>query len=139
MAGRYTPHRPANTEIKGVWRLQRHSAIHQMRLSADVAGFVGREKDRERRNLLGPPEATHGLALDKSPLHLRDGFAGRLRPFADPAFERRRFDGTGTNRVCPDAASNEVGGDRLGQPDDGGLGCAVGVAIGNAANGLYRG
>ena len=74
MAGRYTPHRPANTEIKGVWRLQRHSAIHQMRLSADVAGFVGSEKDRERRNLLGPPEATHGLALDKSPLHLGSAY-----------------------------------------------------------------
>ena len=104
-----------------------------MRLSADVAGLVGSEKDGERRNLLGPPEATHGLALDKSPLHLGYGFAGRLRPFADSAFERRRFDGAGTNRVCPDAAPNEVGSNRLGQPDDGGLGCSVGIAIVNAA------
>ena len=67
------------------------------------------------------------------------GFAGRLRPFPDPAFERRRLDGARTNRVCPDALSNEVGGDRFGQSDHRGLGRAVGIAIGNAADGRHRG
>ena len=67
------------------------------------------------------------------------GLARRLRAFPDPAFERRRLDGARTDRVGADALSNEVGGDRFGQSDHRGLGRAVGVAVGNAADRRHRG
>ena len=43
-----------------------------------------------------------------------------------------RAEGAGRDRVAADAVADEVGRDRLGQPDHGGLAGAIGVAVGDA-------
>jgi hypothetical protein len=66
------------------YALQRHSPIDEMRLAGDVARFIGREEDRERRHLLRLAEPAHGLAGDESLFHRLERLAGRfgLRPHA---------------------------------------------------------
>ena len=97
-----------------------------MGLAGDVACLVGAEKDGERGYFLRPAQPAHGLALDKGALDLGERFAGGLRLRLDAALERRRFDGAGTNGVRPDALPDEIGGNRLGQSDDGSLAGAIG-------------
>ena len=86
--------------------------------------LVRGEIDRERRHLLGPAEAPHGLAGD-------EGGARRLvvalRPH--PVVQRRAVDGARADAVAADALRHEVGGDRLGQADHRRLGRAVGEAV----------
>ena len=52
----------------------------------------------------------------------------------DALVERRRLDRARADRVAADALLDEIGGDRLGQPDDRRLRGAVDVAVGNAAH-----
>src|SRR5258705_2931448 len=105
-----------------------------MSLPGDVARLVGREKDRERGHLLRPAEAAHGLAIDESLLDLGARLAGRLRHVLDAPFERGRLNSSWADRVRSDALLDEVGGDRLGEADDGGLCRPIGIAVWHAAD-----
>src|SRR5258708_30035542 len=88
---------------------KRHAAVDQMGLPGNVARLVRGKKDRERRHLLGPAEAPHGLALDESLLDLLERLSRRLRAVLDAALERGRLDGARTDRVRPDALPDKVG------------------------------
>ena len=105
-----------------------------MRLPGDVARLVGGEESRERGDLLGTAQPTHGLALDERLFHLRNGFARCLRTVFDPLLQRRRFDGAGTDRIGSDALPNEVGGNRLGETDDRGFCSTIGISIRDPAD-----
>src|SRR5579863_8656736 len=118
--------------------LHRHPAIDEMGLAGDVACFVAGEKQRERRDFLRRAEPAHRLAGDEILPHRVVRFPGLLRRCRNAVFKRRRLDRTRTNRVAANALSDEVGRDRLGQPDHGGLGGAVGITVGYAANRRYR-
>src|SRR5258708_37916787 len=100
-----------------------------MRLTGDVARLVRGEEKRERRHLLGRAEPSHGLTVDKSLAHLCLRFFGLLGLRLDAAVERRRMDGAGADRVRPDALADEIGGHRLGEPDDRGLGGPIDIAV----------
>src|SRR5881409_2232170 len=114
--------------------LKLHPAVDEVRLSGNIARLIRSQEDGKRRDLLGLAEPAHGLALNEASLHLAHRFAGRLRAIFDSTLERGRLDGPGTDRVCPDALADEVGGDGLGEADDRGLARAIDIAIGNAAD-----
>src|SRR5262252_4150646 len=111
--------------------LQRHAAVDQVGLASNVACLVGSQKERERSDFRRRPEAPHGLAIDEILANVADRFPGRLGQVLDPPVERGRRDRAGTDRVRPDALLDKIGGHRLGEPNDGGLGGAVDVAVGH--------
>ena len=80
-------------------------------------------------------EPAHGLAVLEILAHLGLGAAGLRRERRDAAIERWRIDCARADGVGAHAATDEIGGDRLGQPDHRGLGCAVGMPVGETAHG----
>src|SRR3979411_3029509 len=109
-----------------------------MWLAGGVAPLVRWREPHERGHLLGRAEPAHGLAVDKSLAHLCLRFLGLLGLRLDAAVERRRMNGAGADRVRPDALADEIGGHRLGEPDDRGLGGPIDIAVGHAADRGYR-
>src|SRR6516162_748888 len=114
--------------------LHRHTAVDEMRLTGNVASFVASEKQRKGGDFLRGAEPPHRLAIDESLPYFIERPAGFLRCGGDAVFQRRRFDRAGTNGVAADALLDEIGCDRLRQPDHRRLGGAVGIAVRNAAD-----
>src|SRR5215203_4199123 len=107
---------------------QREAAVDDVDRAGGEGGLVGGEIDRQRRHLLGGAEPAHRLALDKAAAR-RFGAARRQDALhRDALLERGGGDRARADRVAADALGDEIGGYRLGQPDHGGLGGAVGAA-----------
>src|SRR5262249_18259082 len=84
--------------------LQRQPTIHEMRLAGNVARFVRRKEERQRRRLLSRSEPAHRLAVDEILLDLGQRLSAALRLCRNPVLERRRLDGAGTDGVAADTA-----------------------------------
>src|SRR5260370_34700567 len=93
-----------------------------MRLASDIARLVGRQENGERGDLRGSPKTAHGLTVDEAPAHLVERAPGFPRQRRDALTERRRLDRARADRIYPDALSDEIGGDRLRQSDEHGIG-----------------
>ena len=65
--------------MSGASTSQRHAAVDQMRVTGDVARFVGGEKHRERRNFCRRAEPAHRLAVDEALFHLLARPSGLFR------------------------------------------------------------
>src|SRR5208282_660655 len=98
-----------------------------MRMAGNVARFVAGEKERHPGYFLGRAEPAHWLARDEILPHGIERTSGLLRHRRDAFAERRRLDRARTNGVAADALLDEIGGDRLGEPDHRGLGGAVDI------------
>src|SRR5258708_1921714 len=109
--------------------LETETAVDDMQSPGSEARLVAREIDDEMRDLLGGAQPSHRLAVDEGLAH---GLGAALR--LDAVVERGRLNGAGRDRVAAYALLDVVGGDRLGQPDDGRLGRAVDEAVGDAAH-----
>src|ERR1700761_7334139 len=96
--------------------LQRHPAVDEMRLAGNVARLVAGEKEGKRRDLLRLAEPAHGLAIDESLADHVGRLPGLLRQRGNALFERGRLDRARANGVAADTLTDEIGGDRLGEP-----------------------
>src|SRR5579885_3170997 len=119
--------------------LQRHPAVDEMGLAGNVARFVAGKEEGKGSDLLRLAKPAHRLAIDKSLAYFIAGRSRRLRLGGDTLLERRGFDRAGTDRIAADALLDEIGGDRFGQSDYRGLGRAISIAIGHAADRGHRG
>src|SRR5262245_19046652 len=88
------------------------TAVDDVNSTGGEAGFVAREMQGQRRDLLGGAEAPHGLARDEGLARVLDIAEGR-----DAIVQRGGLDGAGADRVAADALLDEVCRDRLGEPD----------------------
>src|SRR5438105_6797869 len=97
-------------------RLQRHPAVDEVSLSGNVACLVGCEEHGKRRHFLGTAQAPHRLAPDERALDIRNRPSGGLSERFDAPLERGRLDRARTYGVGPDAALDEIRGDRFREP-----------------------
>src|ERR1700681_4937925 len=125
--------------IPGSRLSERHPAVDEMRLAGDLARLVGGEENRERGDLGGLPKPAHGLAIDEPLAYVRERAAGLARQRRDALLERQSLDGSGADRVHPEAVLDEIGSDRLRQSDNAGFGRPIGVSVGHAADRGNRG
>src|SRR5258708_1548477 len=100
-----------------------------MRLARDIARLVGREENGERGDLRGIPKPAHGLALDEAAAYVPERAAGLACQCDNALLKRGRIDGTGANRVHPDALLDKIGSDRLRQSDYGGFCRSLGPSV----------
>src|SRR5208337_3941663 len=112
--------------------LQREAAVDQMDLPGGEGALVGGEIDRERGHLLRLAEPAHRLAVDEGLAHDRDGLSARAAQRLDAPFERGALDRAGADGVAADPLADEVGRDRLGEPDHRRFRRAIDIAVGDA-------
>src|SRR3954454_17849794 len=84
------------------------TAVDQLRGAGRERRLVGREIDREQRDLLGAAEPAHRLAADEGGLDLRERLPARLGLLGDALAQRRRLDGARADRIAADAAGDEI-------------------------------
>src|SRR5262245_65465472 len=102
----------------------RVAAVDRYRLAADERRIARHEEARDRRDLLGPSQ-TAQLVLETDLLaHLLHA------RHAEHAFEHRRLDESGTNRVGADPGPAVIDREVLGEDDDRALRRVVRTAAG---------
>src|SRR5262245_48453245 len=118
----------------GPGSLQRKSSVGDDGLARRERRLIGGEIHGDGGHLLGGAEAAHGLAGDEHRAGLV-GAADLPAQGSDAVVEGGRLDGAGADTVAAHALGDEVHRHRLGEPDDGGLGRPVDVAVGRRAHG----
>jgi len=105
-----------------------------MGLSGDIACLVRRQEKRQRSHFRRGSEPPDRLTADEIAPHRLERLARAFGHGRDPVIERWRLDGAGADRINAKALADEVGGGRLGEPDDRGFGRTVSIAVGYAAD-----
>src|SRR5688500_16868326 len=112
---------------------KRKSAVRRDGDAGGKIAFVARQVDGDGSHLLGGAEPAHRLARHEHLVRLLDA-AHLLAERLDALFQRGRQHGAGADGVAADAAPDEVGGDRFGEPDHRRLGRSIDVTVRDAAD-----
>src|SRR5580658_358624 len=104
------------------------ASIDDVNLTGSECRFIRCQVQGQRRYFLRLTKPPHGL-----PLH--EAAPGSIRIAAESChalIQRWCLDGSRTNRVTPDTARNEIGGNRFREPNHRRLGCAIYKALRHA-------